>query len=338
MLILMTITIVGILNATGIVGLDSLKSLLSSEKAQATEEPITPPSEEQPPTSSDSPTSPPTTATEELLTLPELPLEEPDSPEPSAEEPANQETTPPKLPDGQDYREGQTPLPAGLGAQSSKPRAAQDTLESFLSAEDLAGRRPFLSAESATNPELATTLLAQPIPKPINIHYLERLNDEQEKRTDYFYAVSWDGEGRTPAKPIMVELHKWGETESPSVHSEAFLQFYEQKLASYAAAPQEHPARFFLFAKCVSKCFEPTEVHDHASKATLKLASFPNDRHPVKAYFDKKGEIYEKLVAYSNGLAFRKEIPLTATLEWSNPDLQPRYLEVRIINSFDWHP
>lgn len=336
MLILMTVIVVGILNATGVVGLDSLKRLFGFEKPQTSEEVNSPPPPTQNQLIPQTPSQPEPITSPDTLNLPDTPAIDGSGALPPVE-PAT-ENPDLGLPDGEDYREGESPLPVGLKTNTNDPKVIQETLESFLNAQNLEERRPFLSTASANNPEVAKTLLAGPIPKPITIHYRELLNDEQEKRTDFFYAVSWDGANNSPTKPIMVELHKWSESEPPQVQSEAFLEFYQQRLVSYASAPQDSPARFFVFAKCVPRCFESEEVHDYASKATLKLASFPNDRTAVKAYFDKKGEIYEKLQTYQNGLAFRREIPLTITLEWSNPEFEPRFLEVRILNSFDWHP
>ncbi|MGJ8723142.1 MAG: hypothetical protein ACSHYB_01185 [Roseibacillus sp.] len=344
-LILMTIAVFAILSYTGAVGFNPLKSLFGLDKSQPAEQasPTAPPSavETLPPQKSSEIEIPPSAFIEE----PALPENVPPPSEPAPAAPAEDEepevTEPePQLPDGEDFREGETPLPQGFSSISNDPREVQKILASFLSAESLEQRKDFLSAESVSNPKTVSSPLAGPIPTPATTLFMDVLTDEQEKRTDFFYVVGWAGEDNTPAKPMAVELHKWPGSEPPRIHSEAFLEFYQQKLARYAANPLDRPARFFVLGECVAKCFETEEVADHATKATLKLGTFPNDRNPVKAYFNKKGEILEQLKAYRSGLAFRKGIPMTVTLAWSDPSPGSiaRYLEVRMIDSFDWHP
>ncbi|MFC0019789.1 hypothetical protein [Roseibacillus persicicus] len=329
-LVIMTIGVVAILNQTGVVGLNTLKSLLGggSQEAPATE----------------------------LATPSALDTPRPAPPAPSSEEPVNttipKPTEPPldggeeeeapvlppaELPPGEDFREGETPLPVGIGAVDD-PDEIQKILEKFLAARNLTERTPFLSVQSQKNPNVASSPLAQALPDPSSTHFWEILKDPQEKRTDFFYIASWDGTRNTPPEPIAIELHKWEGSESTQVHSEAFVEFYTQKLARYAASPLDRPARFFVLAECVARCFETEAVREHTSKATLKMGSFPNDRTAVKAYFDKKGEILDELKKYREGVAFREDIPMTVTLAWSKESEGPRYLELIQINSFDWHP
>ena len=337
-LIVASILVTTLLSAMGAVGIPDFKSFLGFGKKPAAEvtkpdpadhasapdsAPLTPP-EKTPPAPQES--APPKLSPAKTLNVPSI------VPEPS------ETLSPPRLPEGQNYREGESPLPAGLSATSNDPRQVQKILTSFLQAESLSEREAYMSAKKIDNTTLITSPLIGPIPKPTSTLFLDVFTDEQEKRTDFFYVVSWAGENNTPTKPMTVELHKWPGSEPPRIHTEAFLEFYQQKLARYASEPLDRPARFYVLAECVAKCFETDTVPDHATKATLKLGSFPNDRSPIKAYLNKKGEILESLKTYRNGLAFRKAIPLTITLGWSEPIDGQRYLEVRIIDSFDWHP
>ena len=339
----MTIAVLAVLSYTGVVGLNSIKSLFSPSKTSPAIEQSVLPKETRPPQElqvrETTPSLPPLQDSGQASIPPASdvpsiePVAAPEAVEP--EEPAAE----PQLPEGEDYREGETPLPEGFGA-TNDPREVQKILAGFLAARDLDQRKPFLSAESTSDPEVTESILSGTIPKPTSTLFMDVLSDNDEKRTDFFYVVAWDGQNGTPSKPIAVELHKWPGSEPPRVQTEAFLEFYQQKLPRYAAAPLDRPAKFFVLGECVAKCFETEAVPDHASKATLKLGSFPNDRSPIKAYFNKKGEIFEQLKKYREGLAFKRGIPMTVTLAWSTPtsDSLARYLEVRLINSFDWHP
>ena len=340
-LILMTIAVLAVLSYTGIVGLNSVKSLFGSDAPPALKQGSVPkeiaPLQENKAAEAPAPTPAPTGLIEEGMSLPPMSdatsvikaeeVTEPEVPEPE-----------PQLPEGENFREGETPLPEGFS--SNDPREVQKILASFISAKSLDDRKGFLSTESASDPKLTASVLNGPLPEPTSTLFMDVLNDAQEDRTDFFYVVGWDGKGGSPSKPMAVELHKWPGSEPPRIQTEAFLEFYEKKLAHYAATPLDRPARFFVLGECVAKCFETEAVPDHAIKATLKLGTFPNDRSPIKAYFNKKGEMFEQLKSYRNGLAFKKGIPMTVTLAWSTPasDSLARYLEVRLINSFDWHP
>lgn len=338
-LIVLTLGVLAVLSYTGIVDL-GLKSLFGGRQTESneTEKPGQPSGEVEtslPAPSGVSPTEPAVSEPAPLIETPTLPDNQISiDPElPDGEEPA------PRLPDGEDFREGETPLPDEISSNSNDPREVQKILESFLSAQSLEQRSPFLSTESITNPDVKTSPLATKLPEHTTSLFLDVHKDAQENRTDFFYVVSWDGSNGTPVKPITVELHKWSGSEPPRVQSEAFLEFYQEKLARYAATPRDRPARFFVIAECVSGCFETDLVSDHSSKATLKLGAFPNDRSPVKAYFDKKGDLLQELKSHRDGLCFRKNIPMTVTLAWSKADQRgQRYLELIKVDSFDWHP
>lgn len=327
-LLVMAVGVIAILDKTGVVGLNSLRSLLGPETKNPPTQQVTPPPTK-PPVEIDNPESPSAKPTPAPESKPDaLEIDIPDTNIP-----------PPELPEGEEFREGETPLPEGIGIEND-PGEVQKILERFLAARSLGERRPFLAVESLKKNDIASGPLAEILPKPTSTLFWGVQTDEQEKRNDFYYIVSWDGSLSSPTKPMAVELHKWEGSESPKVHSEAFLEFYTQKLARYAASPLDRPARFFVIAECVAKCFETEAVAEHSSKATLKMGSFPNDRSPVKAYFDKKGDILEELKEYRNGAAFQEGLPMTVTLAWSNESESegPRYLELIQIDSFDWHP
>ncbi len=326
------VLVIGLLNITGIVGLNSLKDLLRSSEKPSTSQTV-------PPTQISS-IEPITERKESIIEeIPEPsnevpPIEETLSPATSS----NPSSITPKIPEGEDYREGQTPLPAGLGSESGNPEEVQEILANFFRAKTLAERENFLSPRSLNDPNIADSILARPIPEPTVILFRNHLRDTEEQRSDFFYVASWEGQSDAPADFITVELHKWPGNEPYRVNSEAFLEFTEKKLRRYASVPLDRPARFFALATLSPVCFEKEAVPDHLSKATLTLGTSPRDENSIKVYLNKNSEMYEELSKHRNGLIFRKEIPLTLTLAWSKPIENKRYLEVHIIDSFDWHP
>ena len=339
-IILMTLAVLTVLSLTGVVGLNSLKSLLGIDKPTKTET-VTPPTEPKAqdlerPLSIPGSSPEPITQDNPLIIDPENPSR---SIIPVVPVTPSDPKSPPRLPDGEDFREGETPLPSDLGLDRNSRRKAQEILENFLTAKNLASRTNFLSTESLANPELKSSILARDLPKPLSIVSTDILYDDKEERIDYFYVVSWGDTEGTPKKPISVELHKWPGREPPHMQSEAFTELYEQKLADYAITPRDLPARFFVIAQCLPQCFEHDLVSNHQSKATLKLGSFPKDRDIIKAYFDKNGDTMEQLKGYRGGIALSEAIPMTITLAWTPEEKgSKRYLEIIKINSFDWHP
>ena len=165
--------------------------------------------------------------------------------------------------------------------------------------------------------------------------YLTTLEDKQEGRTDYFYTIAWNGNASDQF--ITIELHHW-QASPPKVHAEAFLQFYEKKLARFTESPDSPPSQFFIIAKCLPSCFESETVPEAAFKATLKMGNMPSELNISKAYFQKDGELYKQLKTKSNGAAFGTAIPMTATLQWNKDVPEKPFIELIKIDSFDWHP
>ena len=245
----------------------------------------------------------------------------------------------PRLPDGEEFRPGQSPLLEEISNRSDDPRKVQKSLQSFLEATSLEERKSFLTPESLSKPSTSSSILAGPIPPATSTFILNVLKDQEEQRTDFFYVVTWDGKNNSPVKPMTVELHQWPGSDPVQLQTEAFLQFYNKALFKYAAQLRDKPEKFFVIAECIPRCFETDLVNDHKTKATLKLGSYPNDPDPVNAYFDQTGDIMTKLKTYRNGLPLRKAVPLSIILNWSDEQANgKRYLELIKIESFDWHP
>lgn len=273
----------------------------------------------------------PTSEVDPLSIDPEMPSKSGDPP------PTPSSGTPTLLPPEENFREGETPLsPEVELSDASESEIFAHKLMSFLEAEDLVGREAVISATALQDPKISQSILAGPLPAPTSVNYWTKYVDTPEHRTDFFYLVSWDGERGSPQKPISVQLHRWSEREQPRIHAEAFLEAYEGALIRYAATPREEPGRFHVLGRCVPKCFEiiPDAIH----KATLKLASFPKDSTPIKAYFSKNGDLLDEFKESLAGIAMKQETPLTVTLQWSSAKSEPRYLELVRVDAFDWHP
>lgn len=257
------------------------------------------------------------------------------------EMPSKGEATPPPslepLPAGENFREGETPLSSEIElSEASESEIFSQQLTTFLTAKNLVERENVISATALQDPRISKSILAGPLPPPTSTNHWTRFNDPAENRTDFFYLVSWDGERGTPVKPIAVQLHRWNEREEPTIHAEAFLEAYEGALMRYAATAREEPARFHVVGRCIPKCFEI--IPNAIDKATLKLTSFPRDNTPIKAYFSKNGDLLDEFKDNLDGIAMKEEVPLTVTLQWSDPAESPRYLELIRVDSFDWHP
>lgn len=286
--------------------------------------------------------------TEQPQVIPEPSSPEPITPSPPAEfesaptPPPTPTTTPSsqpaELPPGEDYREGETPLPSGLDlSQTNDPEAIQTHLTHFLSAGTLEQRSNTIASNDIKSENLAESILSGPLPRPTNITYLTTSQDRSENRTDFFFLISWDEGQKAPSKPITVELHRWSQSDPPQIHSQAFIQAYEEEIAQFASVESDELRRFHILGRCIPKCFE-SSIPGASQKATLNIASFPKDGRPIKAYFPKSSELLTRFKKEINGRAMSNVIPLTVTLAWSDSKVTPRYLELVKVDAFDWHP
>jgi hypothetical protein len=207
-------------------------------------------------------------------------------------------------------------------------------LEKFLQAGSLAERMPLL--ETTVSPsELENSLLAKPLPRPLDVNISLETSNSLERAVDTFFRVVFvDGNHKNACDVL---IRKRG-TQDPKVVVNPFLDLFGGRLANFAAKPVEKPGTFHAFVTALYNCSD-SKVPNAENKYTLKLTASIEGPAIAFAHIAHTSTIAENLKSDKPGLRWGSAKPCTLNLVWNtreNPDYP--YLEASSIKAFNWNP
>lgn len=238
--------------------------------------------------------------------------------------------------------EGEVGLPplidlSNSGAQpSTLPKLAKPdgVLRKFLGATTLAERRPYMTESRRSEAALASGPLASALPDVVHLRSIHYMEDPSDKRTEHFFEVSFNL-ADTISVPVLFQLNEWGDGQI-KVHTDAFLDLYNDEMAVFGHAPVEGERTFHVVADAYKHCFDE-RIPDAAKKSFIKLRAHPQFTPRLKAYFGSNSQLAEQ-IARPNGLPWGSSGVCTVTVKWntSTPDLP--FVELVRIDGFTWNP
>ena len=198
------------------------------------------------------------------------------------------------------YVEGEAPpstrlrdsldAPLELEEDHAKP---SEVLSLFLTATSLEERKKFLSRSKRSQAELAASSLAKPLPEVIHSRLLHYMINEEERHTEHFFEVSFEKvKGERPAL-ILVQVNDWGDGQC-KVHTDAFLDLFEDSLSAYAAKPVDETRTFHVIADAYKHCFDEI-IPGWDKKSFLKLRNHPRMSPKLIAYFDRNSQLANEI-------------------------------------------
>lgn len=226
--------------------------------------------------------------------------------------------------------------PGPRASGSSAAIAANEMLESFLRAKDAASRTAHVEP-SATEAELAATLLGRELPEVARIEPDLPLDHPEEQMTEFPYRIAFYSED-SPAPEFGILVRKRG-SQPPRVFLPAFLDLVGGRLAAFTAQPNSSPpARFHVYLEPIDDCFE-TEVPGHERKFTFKLMAGPTGKETARAYAANASRLRQLVENPDYPIRWGMRRRAMVTVQWNHKEDPARpYLELLEINAPDWNP
>lgn len=231
--------------------------------------------------------------------------------------------------------ENPSPDPTVPNRPGSAAIAANEMLEAFLRAKDAASRAAHVEP-SATEAELAATLLGRELPEIARIESDLPLDHPEEQMTEFPYRIAFYSED-SPATEFGVLVRKRG-SQPPRVFLPAFLDLVGGRLAAFTAQPNTSPpARFHVYLEPIDDCFE-TEVPGHDRKFTLKLMAGPAGKETARAYVANASRLRQLVENPDYPIRWGMRRRAIVTVQWNHREDPARpYLELLEINAPDWN-
>ena len=218
-----------------------------------------------------------------------------------------------------------------LPEQSGSPSAPAETLSLFLAARNLSERRPYMSASRRSEAELERGPLAKQLPPTVQLRLLKYLKDHSEKTDERFFEVSFERESTAPIL-VQVAVNSNGRMQ---VHTDAFLDLYNDEMARFQAVPVKGERTFHTLADAYKQCFEE-KIPGAEDKSYMKLRQHEQVTARLQAYFAKGSKI-SALIEQSKALPWGRSGICTVTVRW-NTDYGRPYVELVSIDDLSWAP
>ena len=164
---------------------------------------------------------------------------------------------------------------------------------------------------------------------------LNYIKDKSDKHNERFFEVSFDrGSAITPI-PILVQVTEQDDGRM-QVHTDAFLDLYNDEMALFGAVPIKGERTFHTIADAYKRCFEDN-IPGSANKSYIKLRQHEQVTPRLQAYFEKSSEIATQL-SQPNGLPWGRSGICTVTVKWNTDHPGRPYVELIRIDGFTWGP
>ncbi|MFT3990469.1 MAG: hypothetical protein QM680_03575 [Luteolibacter sp.] len=228
------------------------------------------------------------------------------------------------------------PAKTATPSETSAPGVtALKTLETFLAAKTLEERLPLIESRTPQQ-ELASSIIAKPLPAANRIDTDYQETNSIEKVTDIFYNVDFlEADGKINPQTILVRTRG---TATPKVVVDPLLDLYGGRLKKYASAPSDKPENFEVIVSAGAFCYDEN-VPNRDKKLTLKLLARDNTKEIARAFFGKRSRIGEMLESDFSGLSYGQAKACTVTLRWNKEeDRNKPYLEAINMKSLNWNP
>jgi hypothetical protein len=215
------------------------------------------------------------------------------------------------------------------------PTNPSSVLEKFLGARSLKERLPILTNSVYSHEELSNSPLGGALPEIVNrrsIHYME---DRNERRKEHFFEVFFQLDPNERAVPILIQLNDWGDG-AIRVHTDAFLDLFEDRLGKFAASPVEGARTFHVVADAYKHCFDEI-IPQWEKKSFLKLRTHPRMAPRLIAYFSRTSSLADEISA-PNALPWGESGICTVTVRWNTEVPERPFVELIRINGFTWNP
>ena len=218
-----------------------------------------------------------------------------------------------------------------LPEQSDSPSAPAETLSLFLAARNLSERRPYMTASRRSEAELERGPLAKELPPTIKVRLLKYVRDHSESTDETFFEVSFERESTAPIL-VQVDVNSKGRMQ---VHTDAFLDLYNDEMARFQAVPVKGERTFHTLADAYKQCFEE-KIPGAKDKSYLKLRQHEQVTARLHAYFAKDSNITLQ-IEQSKALPWGRSGICTVTVRW-NTDYGRPFVELVSIDDLSWAP
>ena len=227
--------------------------------------------------------------------------------------------------------------PNGSAPSESTVRSLspQGVLQHVLDASDLNERRPYLLRSTRSSEALAQSCLGRPLPPVVHMLALNDLAVRSSEHREHFFEVGFQKEPGTRPHTIVVQVSEWPDGQM-MVHTDAFLDFYEDALGQFGKGPTPGHRTFHVVGDPYKLCFDDN-IPDPDNKSFIKLRHRQSESPRLKAYFPSSGVLAQEF-AKPDGLPWGTSGICTVTVRWNTDTPRMPFVELVALDGFTWQP
>lgn len=211
-------------------------------------------------------------------------------------------------------------------------------LDRFLKAKSYEERRPYLTTSYRTEAELLTSGLNKPMPRKLSAELRHMQKDPKVLTLETYFQVTLAApEGAPPQehRSIFVRMVSFSEDEPPRVHTDPFIDIYDNLPAVFSQNPEASPLTLRTIVEISTLCFDDSVPNQHKKGVITFLPNINRAKNTLsKAYLGKETELFQRL---KKQLEPGTQRPVTLTIQWNKTeDPKKPYIEVAHLDGIGW--
>lgn len=211
-------------------------------------------------------------------------------------------------------------------------------LDRFLKAKSYEERRPYLTSSYRTEEQLLASGLNKPMPRKLFAELRQMRADPEVLTLETYFQVTLAAPEGAPLhehRSIFVRMVSFSEDEPPRVHTDPFIDIYDNLPTVFAQNPEASPLTLRTVVEVSTLCFDDSVPNQHKKGVITFLPNVQRVKNTLlKAYLGKETELFQRL---KKQLEPGTQRPVTLTIQWNKTeDPKKPFIEVAHLDGIGW--
>ncbi|MFT6241143.1 MAG: hypothetical protein ACJAQT_003238 [Akkermansiaceae bacterium] len=211
---------------------------------------------------------------------------------------------------------------------------ARQILKRFLVARTYKERMPLITQSERPPEELAASCLGKPFPKSSEPGLIIGRERETDRSFEVFFSVAFDDGKSDRSRIVLVKTITYSEEEAPKIHTDPFIDLYEESVGSFYEQKTEGTATFHSLVEYSAYTYDDIPKAIKMAKVTFYTNLARISAPIATAYLSKESKAFKQLKKLAQA---RDRIPATVSVAWDiETDPERPFLQVIRVEAINW--
>ena len=213
-------------------------------------------------------------------------------------------------------------------------KEAREVLKRFLFAQTYQERKPLITQSDRSEEVLATSCLGKPFPKSFEPSLLTVREKPEDRSFEVFFSVAFAQPNTERVRIILVRTVTYSEKEAPKIHTDPFIDLFEESAKQFQDQKKEGTATFSSIVEFSAYCFDDIPKASSMAKVKFYTNLSNAEKAIATAYLSKESRAFKQLTDMAEA---KERIPATISVAWdTETDPKRPYLQVIRVEAINW--